>query len=460
MSMLSSLHRSVILPAYERLWKRRSTMRYLSDLEASQWRSPQEVAALQFDLLVRLVSHAYESSPYYRSEWTRRGLHPRHLRSPTDFTRWPLLDRETIREHREALRSRAVSGPLIAKATGGSSGVPLQFDLDGPSHERRTAAAYRGYGWAGAGPGTRQLYLWGVPLGERSWRARCKDTLYNRLHRRRVVSCFDGDADLASRFADALDECRPDAIVAYVNPLYETARALDERGRRPRHVPGSIVVGAEKLHPFQRELIERVYRAPVFETYGSREFMLIGAECERHCGLHLTSEHLFVEILDDDGTPTPRGLEGNVVVTDLHNLGMPFVRYLTGDRAMAGFDRCACGRGLPLLSCVTGRRLDMLVASDGRVIPGEYFPHLVKDFPAVRRFQVIQESADLVRFRLAAERMDSGDRERLERLVRDALGAAMRIEFEEVESIELTAAGKLQVVINRTQLRAPVRRAA
>src|SRR2546423_8189267 len=97
------------------------------------------------------------------------------------------------------------------------------------------------------------------------------------------------------------------------------------------HSPKSILVGAEKLHPFQRELIERVFGAPVFETYGSREFMLIGAECDRHDGLHLTAEQLLVEVLEDDGSPTPQGEEGNVVVTDLYNYGMPFIRYATGD---------------------------------------------------------------------------------------------------------------------------------
>src|SRR5262249_25984262 len=144
--------------------------------------------------------------------------------------------------------------------------------------------------------------------------------------------------------------------------------------------PRSIVVGAEKLHPFQRELIERVFRAPVFETYGAREFMLIGAECDRHDGLHLTTENLLVEVLDDEGRPAPAGAEGNAVVTDLTNAGMPFLRYVNGDRAVAGFGACPCGRGLPLLRKVVGRRLDVLHTPDGRRAPGELFPHLLKDF--------------------------------------------------------------------------------
>src|SRR5207249_9066595 len=100
----------------------------------------------------------------------------------------------------------------------------------------------------------------------------------------------------------------PDVIVAYTNPLYALARSLEDQGLKAIS-PRSIIVGAEKLHPFQRALIERVFGAPVFETYGSREFMLIGAECDRHEGLHLTTENLLVEVLDDDGRPTPEGAE-------------------------------------------------------------------------------------------------------------------------------------------------------
>src|SRR5258708_28519072 len=124
--------------------------------------------------------------------------------------------------------------------------------------------------------------------------------------------------------------------------------------------------------------------------------MLLGAECDRHTGLHLPTEHLLVEVLADDGRPTHDGEEGNVVVTDLYNYGMPFVRYANGDRAIAGWGACSCGRGLPLLKRVVGRRLDILTTPDGRMIPGELFLHVLRDFPSVQRFQVVQERSDQI----------------------------------------------------------------
>jgi len=194
----------------------------------------------------------------------------------------------------------------------------------------------------------------------------------------------------------------------------------------------------------------RSFQAPVFETYGSREFMLMGAECDRHAGLHLTTENLLVEVLDDEGRPVSNGEVGNVAVTDLTNYAMPFVRYLNGDRAVAGWDTCPCGRGLPLLRQVVGRRVDTVNTPDGRRLSGVFFPHLLKDYPSVRRFQAVQDQPDHLELRLmVAPGWDSAQQSQVEQTIRQALGPAMRLDLSVVDDIPLTSAGKLQVVLNR-----------
>jgi phenylacetate-CoA ligase len=450
--VIGSLHRTVVLPLFEGTYKGRKTLSYWRDLERSQWQPRAVLEQGQVESLRRLLRHAQANCPYYREAWEEHGLSSERVGSLADLVQFPLTTREAIRANRQRMRVELPGQRMLTKATGGSSGVPLQFDLNMESHERRTAATYRAYGWAGAGPGTRQLYLWGVPLGQRPWRKRVKDRLWDRLQRRLTLNSFELSRDSVPEFLLRLNRYRPEVIVAYTNPLYVFARALDELNARP-YSPRSIVVGAEKLHSFQRDLIQRVFRAPVFETYGSREFMIVGGECERHAGLHLTAENLIVELVDDEGRRTPDGEEGNVVVTDLTNYGMPFVRYVTGDRALAGFEQCACGRGLPLLRKVVGRQLDIIETPDGRSVPGEFFPHLIKDFPAVERFQVVQEVLERVEVRLVVRPdWDEASRDRLGTELHKVLGPEVFLDVRQVSDIPLTSAGKLRVVVRNIPL--------
>jgi phenylacetate-CoA ligase len=448
--MIGGIYRTIVYPAYETLWKRRKTMQYWRELERTQWLSSQELRDLQIQSLRRLLSRTFADSPYYRDEWEKRGLHPASLESLADFQHWPVIDRDVIRKHRFDMRSTAPGLRLYSKATGGSSGVPLHLDFDWDAHDRRMAAWNRGYAWAGAAPGTKQLYIWGIALGDIPRWKRWKDYAYMRmLYRRRVLNTFDLRDETIPAFFQSHNQYRPEVIVAYTNPLYQLSRSFEERGWKP-YSPKSIIVGAEKLHDFQRQTIERVFQAPVFETYGSREFTMIAGECDRHDGMHLTSENLLVEVLNDDGTPTPAGEEGNIVITDLTNYGMPFIRYVNGDRAIAGFDQCTCGRGLPLLKKVVGRQLDIIRTPDGRYVPGEFFPHLLKDFSPIQRFQVVQDFADQLDLKIVASQEWSPEMEAsLRAIIEATTGEKMKLVIHRVEEIPLTHSGKLQVVINR-----------
>lgn len=445
--MYGQLYRNVLLPVFDGVVKGRRTMNHWREAEQSQWWSRERIEEQQLLSLRMLLEHAQRTCPYYSDQWSSMGLDAGSVQSLEQFAKWPLLTREAIRRNRLKMRTTA---PVkrMSKATGGSSGEPLQFDLDSGSNDRRTAMTYRGYGWAGAAPGTKQLYIWGTAVGKLPAWKRLKVDLHHRFDRHLILSCFEFTPERMRSHFDRMNRYQAEVIVAYTNPLYEFARFIQQNGLVPAK-PRSIIVGAEKLHDFQRELIEEVFQAPIFETYGSREFMLIGAECDQHCGLHLSMENLLVEILNDDGSPTPQGQEGNIVITDLYNYGMPFVRYVNGDRAVAGFENCRCGRGLPLLKKVVGRQLDTLDTPDGRKIPGEFFPHLIKEFPAVRRFQVIQEKLDVITLKLVVDGgLTLADREHLLTEVRKCTGTQVDIRLQMVDDIPLTKAGKLKVVVH------------
>jgi phenylacetate-CoA ligase len=156
-----------------------------------------------------------------------------------------------------------------------------------------------------------------------------------------------------------------------------------------------VIAAAERLFPNDRKSLEQAFGPNVFETYGNREVMLIAAECEAHQGLHLSMENLIVEIVVREGEserPARPGELGEVVLTDLHNYGAPFIRYVTGDLAVqCGAERCACGRSLARLERIEGRATDTLRDGAGRAVSGLFFNVLFAALAhQVREFQVVQ----------------------------------------------------------------------
>jgi phenylacetate-CoA ligase len=439
--------RHVLYPAYESGLRRRGTLAWLTAYERDQWLAPERMAALQFERLKRLLDHCYREVPYYRTRWRALDIHPGDIRNLDDVARLPPLTKADIREHADELVAESWRGRLLYKATGGSTGEPLRFGYTRESNERRVAVMWRGYAWAGSRMGKRTLFLWGGTVGSPTRAHQLKDRLYNAAFARRLLNSFQmTEANMAS-YVDAIDRYRPDIIVGYVGPLMRMAQWLLATGRTP-HRAQAVIGGAEALHEFQRQTIEQAFGCPVFNTYGCREFMLIAAECDQHSGLHVNADHLLLELLDANGVPSSSG-SGEVAVTDLFNYGMPFIRYVNGDMATASAERCACGRGLPLLRHIDGRVLDAIRTADGRYLPGEFFPHMLKDVPGVARFQLVQrqlERLDLSIVRDAEFNEDSLITIRRE--VKKVLGNSIELDCHFVDDIPLTRSGKTRVTIS------------
>ncbi len=438
----------VLYPWYETRIRGRKTMQYLAEYERNQWLSSDEVHSLQLQKLRSLLMHCQEHVPYYARRWAEADIDWRDVRSVADLQHFPIIDKGDIRANRGDFVARPWVGRTLRKTTGGSTGRPFSFEYTRESYERRMAVMMRGYGWAGWKLGVKRLDVWGTELGSPSLIKRSKTRLYDHALGRRVLSCFEMTTDNMPQYVAEIDRYRPEVIVGYTSALEAIAAWSDANGGAS-WAPKSVVTAAEMLSERQRALIEKSFRAPVFHTYGCREFMLIGAECEVHRGYHTSADQLVVEVIDANRRPLDQGV-GDVLITDLHNYGMPFVRYVNGDLAAAGQTgiRCQCGRGLPLLGVVEGRRLDMLSTPDGRIIPGEFFPHLMKDVASIDAFQVRQTREDqlIIHIVKRTEPTDA-DMRYLQFEIDKVVGASMNVEFQFVNEIALTPSGKRRVTV-------------
>jgi phenylacetate-CoA ligase len=185
----------------------------------------------------------------------------------------------------------------------------------------------------------------------------------------------------------------------------------------------------------------------VSNTYGCREFMLIASECERRDGLHTTSDHLRVEL--DNLHATPKGDRvGEVLVTDLHNYGMPLMRYANGDIASQQEGDCPCGRGLPMLDKVNGRSMDALRTPQGHYI-GEYLEYLIFNTPGIARFQALQERMDEIEISVVRQpHFEESSLQQIQDDMQKAFGEGVRLRFRYTDAIPLTPTGKLRVAVS------------
>jgi len=431
---------SFLLPAWDRIRSRRY-VEHSRFLEVSQWWEPEQLLAFQWAELHKLLRHAFDSVPYYRWKYRAAGASFSDIRTWDDFKRLPPLTRDEIRHHRVQLCSTTYPGRLLPHATGGSSGVPTSFYRTYESYDWRTAAKDRVYSWSGLLVGDKSVYLWGAPVRavpkHQVWKAR----FHEALQRQRTFNTFSQTDELWLRIHAEICRRRPVAIVGYVSSLQQFAEFL---GRTRRSIPRvrGVIAAAEPLFEGVRRTIEEALRAPVYNTYGSREFMSLAGECEQRDGLHVNSENVLVEAGSDFKEPS------NIIVTDLHNYGMPFIRYEIGDLGNLKEGRCTCGRGLPRLQGIEGRVLDTLRTADGRIVPGEFFPHLLKEIPEFVQYRV--EQTDLERIVISAvmaRELSGPSREMLDREIGKVFGGATKCDIQPVKEIPALPSGKRRITI-------------
>jgi phenylacetate-coenzyme A ligase PaaK-like adenylate-forming protein len=394
----ADLYEHRLWPLWEEGVRGRDTVDHLGLLQRSQWWSPEAIEAYQVAALRRLLRYAGDHVPYYRDLFRRIGFDPRSVKRREDVDVLPVLTREIVRERYEDLVAPAFRGTNVKKGTSGSTGTPLKFEYSPESESWRQATRVRGYGWAGYHPGLPTFYYWAVVREPPTWQKRYKLAFDRALKRETFFDSMKQDEASRRRALELLCRTKPHVIVAYVQSCAQFARWITDNGLRD-WPDTPVVCGAEPVLPGDRAALERAFGPGIFETYGSRETMLLAAECEAHDGMHLSEENLLVQAVEDGRSVAP-GQTGEVVVTDLHNYGMPFIRYLNGDLAVLGDGKaCACGRGLRKLARVEGRRADTMRDREGHPIPGIIFHVLFSDArrEVIRQFRATQKkSGDVV----------------------------------------------------------------
>jgi phenylacetate-CoA ligase len=452
MDLYGPLLERALFPAYEAA-RGRPTVPLLRYLRATERWSVDALRDLQLGFLRRLLRHAYQHTAHYRDAMEHRALHPEDFTSLDLLHALPLLDRETVRATMNTRRAGAPPRAVVKKSTSGTTGEPVVVMYNAESRHWRDAIRWRGYGWAGYRIGMRALHYWGLPPAQASWFQRRKVALDHAFKRDLYVDCTPRGDDALIDAVKKLRAYRPQVMIAYSAGAGALARFINLHGMRDWDA-FPVLLGAERLWSHDRQDIERAF-GPAFETYGCREVMLMASECETHAGMHESMENMIVElVVREPGGHTRAaqpGEPGEVVITDLHNLACPMIRYVLGDVAVAlPFGACACGRTLLRVGPVEGRTTETLRDGRGNPVGGLVFNILFGVMDQVaKQFQVVQKQDGSVVMKVVPQfgkRLPDVNCQAIRAFADKYLpGAPFAIEH--VVDIPLTSAGKRKVVV-------------
>ena len=334
-------------------------------LKRMQYASRQKLNEMSMIKLRHLVRHAYHRVPFYRRLYDEKHLDPRIIKRVEDLRYLPITAKAMFRRafpHRclaQGYESRA-----IHNKTSGSTGEPFEFFNDRFESPIMQASYMLFNTWIGVKTPSRFVHI------RSPSKLSLKMVLRDKMVGRNRISTLDINSGTIKGFVKTINRIEPAYIEGYTASLVNASRLIKNSGLAINCRPKAIIATSEDLLEHHRALIESVFRCKVFNRYGSREFSgAVAQECGHCGGLHVNTSLCLLEVVDKDGEPVGEGEGGKVLITDLNNYTMPFIRYDIGDYAVKGPERSECGRTFPLINRVRGREGYYIISKTGEKIP-------------------------------------------------------------------------------------------
>jgi len=427
-----------------------SKLRYWKELERTQYLSEEVLRKRQWERFQSIIRYVYHNNRFYKKRFDEADVHHEDIKAPEDIINIPILTKEDIRRNTVKMISNCFSiDDLLKFKTGGSTGKPLEFYITEECSEMRNACARRHSRWTGWEAGEPIGALWGNPILPKDIKSKLKNRLLT------PTICLDTmnvTEESVKQFAKEWEKVKPTLLFGHAHSIYMLAQYVQNLSISSIQ-PKGIISTSMMLLPHERKTIENVLGVKVFDRYGCEEVSLIAAECERHEGMHLNIEHLFIEFLREDGSHTSPGEPGKIIVTDLMNMAMPFIRYQVEDFGVSLDRKCSCGRGLPLMDKVTGRIADFLVKKDGTRVAGvSLIENTLTKISGIEQMQIVQEALDVINLNVVqGEDFDKNRQEELIRYFKNLFGQEISITILPVKEIRPERSGKYRFSICKIQ---------
>ena len=412
-------------------------------LKKTQWLSKSELEQIQLRLLKKLVSHCYNTVPYYKQLMDERGISVQNINTFEDIKKFPILTKGDLLRENDAFVSRKFHRWFMNVAcTGGTTGTPLTIWRDVASVGNNHAFFRRQKDWAGIGLWTKCAYLTGRLITKPNHKGECLYA-YDPFMKELILSTYHLSVKTAREYAQVIKRYKVKAIDGYPSAVYLFARTCLDYGIELEMQ--SVLTSSETLTDSMRDTISKAFQCPVYDYYGSAERTCIIHTCEEGT-YHIVPEYGVTELIGIDGSDDNRC---RIVATGFWNKAMPFIRYDTNDIVVRGKEKCPCGRAYPVIKSIEGRQADVIKAPSGREYGSAILTHLLYGTNHIVESQIIQDALDHIRIEyVPGENFSTKDLSDFERLVNQHLPSELKVELRKVSSVARTESGKIKPVVS------------
>lgn len=399
-----------------------------------QFKSPREIKFFQEQRLAEELAYLSTRSAFYKRMFEEHRIDIAKIRTLEDLTCLPVTTKTDLQLHNSDFICVDRTEIIDYVTTSGTLGDPVTFVLTAGDLDRLAYNEYLSFTTAGC---TRRDIMQLMTTLDRRFMAGLAYYLGARELGAGVVRVGNGIPELQW---DTIRRIHPTfcmVVPSFLIKLIEYAEAhgIDYNGSSLRK---AVCIGEALRNPdftlntLGRRIREKWHVPLLQSTYASTEMQSSFTECEACRGGHLQPELIIVEFLDDQNRPVAEGEPGEVTITTLGVRGMPLLRFKTGDICYHYAEPCACGRHTLRLSCVLGRKGQMIKYKGTTLYPPALYD-ILDNIPGVKNYVVEVYTNDLgtddILIRVGSEWQTEAFAKQIKDLFRSKVRVAPVIQF-------------------------------
>lgn len=395
---------------------------------------------IQRERLFQILIHARETVPFYKKKIPKKFNEDQAY---SVLKKIPILTKDLLSEKNEELLSnRYIKSDLIKNHSSGSTGKQ-SFSYSLKKEIFNIQAIQRHwFFWTGYEDGDHAIQFGISP--KRGFIKKLKDYFFN-IHYYSAFSLSEKDF---SNIYKKLKAKKIKYIIGYPSAINELSKYMINYGLQ--HSVKAIISLGDKLFDHYKSNFDKSFCRPnILDTYGCAEGFMIAAKYDLDY-YYISSPHIFVEIVNDQGKYVDDGEIGHVLVTGLTNYTQPFFRYKLGDMAIklpASYYPNKRKFNYPLLQKIVGRETEVIETPDNKKLIIHSFTGIFEHFPEIKQFKIIQNDIDSLIIRYICENVNEKKiLNTIQRRIEEITNKTMKIKFEKVEEIKSYHSGKPQLI--------------